>query len=170
MTSVAKRGAPFMSASRQNKHPLVCVDCGADFLGAYGGSKARKRCDTCTAANLAAREKVRRTEKATEIRAYYRLTGTRYKFLLYRARNAGLAVEFTEEQFAELVEDAGCYYCGGTLAQASFSLDRVDNSAGYTLENVVACCKACNMDKRTMSQEDYFAVIRSRVDRGIIDA
>ncbi len=34
-------------------------------------------------------------------------------------------------------------------------LDRVDNTQGYTLDNVVSSCKPCNLAKRDMSQADF---------------
>lgn len=34
-------------------------------------------------------------------------------------------------------------------------LDRKDNSTGYTLENVVPCCKMCNNSKKNLSQIDW---------------
>jgi len=33
-----------------------------------------------------------------------------------------------------------CYYCG----EASQGLDRIDNSVGYTKDNVLPCCGRCN--------------------------
>lgn len=37
-----------------------------------------------------------------------------------------------------------CHYCHGKLNETSVGLDRKDNSKGYTLDNVVPCCAACN--------------------------
>lgn len=34
-------------------------------------------------------------------------------------------------------------------------LDRVDNSKGHTLSNVVPCCKECNMAKGTRTREEF---------------
>lgn len=52
-----------------------------------------------------------------------------------------------------------CYYCNSAPATKVRTrsgsivfyngLDRVDNSRGYTPENVVPCCDICNMGKRT---------------------
>ena len=64
-----------------------------------------------------------------------------------------------------------CHYCGipptSVANSANFrllynGLDRVDNAKGYTVDNVVPCCRTCNSAKRTMSREDFLSWI-SRV-------
>jgi hypothetical protein len=50
--------------------------------------------------------------------------------------------------FAEYVMEisSGCFYCGADLLTiGGVSLDRIDNSKGYTLDNVLPCCGNCNM-------------------------
>lgn len=168
MASGRARGAPF-SMSRGDKHALVCTDCACTFFGAYVGKKQRKRCDSCTKAHLAATEKARRAAKSVEIRAYYTSPKGRWLFLKYRAKKAGLALGISVDQLASILDDSCCYYCSGPLSETGFALDRVDNSLGYVPDNVVPCCPKCNMDKKTMSQTDYLAVIRNRVDEGLLE-
>jgi hypothetical protein len=38
-------------------------------------------------------------------------------------------------------------------------LDRIDSTKGHTLDNVVPCCWRCNIAKRDMTQEEFFAHI-----------
>ena len=90
-----------------------------------------------------------------------------------RALDAGLEFELTEEQFRYLSQEP-CHYCGSPpcseyhrgergkrptgngFSQFIYNgLDRVDSSAGYTLDNVVPCCAICNHAKHTMSYEDF---------------
>jgi hypothetical protein len=63
-----------------------------------------------------------------------------------------------------------CHYCGvspsmvrvlpsGRGAFTYNGLDRVDNTLGYMLENVVPCCKTCNIAKGTMPYDDFMAWI-----------
>lgn len=38
-----------------------------------------------------------------------------------------------------------CYYCNGILDDnGGAGLDRIENSLGYTLDNVIRCCSFCN--------------------------
>lgn len=46
-----------------------------------------------------------------------------------------------------------CYYCKAQIA--NIGLDRVDSTQGYSVENVVPCCKICNWMKSRHSQEDF---------------
>ena len=80
----------------------------------------------------------------------------------------------SEEQFFILIA-GDCHYCRVPPAQRFYEkrrrgfclyngLDRVDNSEGYTLENVVSCCVVCNKAKGTMSYEDFMTYLR-RVGR-----
>lgn len=47
-----------------------------------------------------------------------------------------------------------CYYCG-TLPNPYNGIDRVDNESGYTIDNVVSCCKYCNIAKNDLSAPDF---------------
>jgi hypothetical protein len=59
----------------------------------------------------------------------------------------------SSEDFRQLL-DTPCYYCGG----AGGGVDRVDNSIGYVLDNVVACCRACNWTKRILSKQAFIKI------------
>jgi len=58
-----------------------------------------------------------------------------------------------------------CYYCGqkpsniyrlkGSGDFLYSGIDRAENSKGYTLENVVPCCKICNFAKGTLSKNEF---------------
>jgi len=50
-------------------------------------------------------------------------------------------------------EDGVCFYCGSALVfeggptLQTASVDRIDNSKGYTQDNMVLCCQRCNVIK-----------------------
>lgn len=58
-----------------------------------------------------------------------------------------------------------CYYTGRNLTLAStakyainetsVSIDRIDNSKGYTVDNVVLCEKMVNVSRNTQTQEEF---------------
>lgn len=61
--------------------------------------------------------------------------------------------------------EGNCHYCGAlpsncrkTKSGDSFcynGIDRKNNDLGYTLDNVVSCCRDCNMAKSGRSYEDF---------------
>ncbi|MBU1621733.1 MAG: hypothetical protein KKD77_20280 [Gammaproteobacteria bacterium] len=61
-----------------------------------------------------------------------------------KAKKRGLPFDLTQDEYMLLVEQP-CFYCGGTVGVSGVRLDRVDNSKGYVLPNVVPCCYRCNM-------------------------
>lgn len=76
----------------------------------------------------------------------------------------GYAFELSEEQFRSITSKK-CYYCGVEPKQGNIGLssgdyiynglDRVDNTRGYLLDNVVPCCITCNRAKDTMSIKQF---------------
>jgi len=60
--------------------------------------------------------------------------------------------DLTFEQFMTFWQKP-CYYCGDKME--NIGLDRIDNTKGYKLENIVSCCKICNFLKRDFTQEVF---------------
>ncbi len=93
-------------------------------------------------------------------------------FKRYRnnARTRGLTFELTREQFDALVGQP-CHYCGGIKCDSiqhpkdrerffrHNGIDRL-NAGGYTIENSVPCCWACNRMKSDLSMNDFIARCR----------
>lgn len=104
--------------------------------------------------------------------AFHVASGTVFQQYKRNAKSRGILFELTKEQLKELIKQ-DCYYCGNPPLNTvrSFNgrainyqwrepvnyngIDRVDNSMGYTLDNVVPCCYMCNWAKREMSQEQF---------------
>ena len=85
--------------------------------------------------------------------------------LQHGVKKRNLPLELTEAEVKELIRNR-CYYCGAEPVDDAYSkkyngefarngIDRVDNNKGYTLDNVVPCCKHCNQAKHTRSLEDF---------------
>lgn len=83
------------------------------------------------------------------------------------AQRRGIPFKLTEAECIDLITRA-CAYCGlppsspvaitTSSAHDAFrytGIDRQDNTAGYTTENCVPCCKRCNQSKNDMSLDEW---------------
>ncbi len=75
----------------------------------------------------------------------------------------GIAFELTIQEFQSLIE-GNCRYCGvgpsnvwkwKTFAYVYNGIDRLNSSIGYRADNVVTCCKTCNMAKSQMFEDEF---------------
>lgn len=82
-----------------------------------------------------------------------------------RAETKGYGFSLSKEEFKDLV-DKPCFYCGSppsrehkakgaTSAYICNGIDRVDNNLGYVVNNVVPCCKYCNIAKGSRDQISF---------------
>jgi hypothetical protein len=98
------------------------------------------------------RERNRRRREAgipTDPERDYR---TRYAVVANRAQKRDLPFTLTYEQFRALVGQP-CHYCGGSVPV--IGVDRLDNEEGYTPENTVPACPACNTWKSVMTVDEF---------------
>jgi len=86
------------------------------------------------------------------------------------AKNNSRVWALSIEQFLRITQKP-CFYCGTIYSNCCLhqsnpklnwyynGIDRVDNTKGYTEDNIVACCKYCNIAKRDMSREEFLSWI-----------
>lgn len=89
-----------------------------------------------------------------------------YLMVLRTASRRSLSWEINESQWID-ISSQNCYYCGiepsNIIADYGYrysGLDRIDSSKGYSLENVVPCCRTCNLAKSDMSQKEFFEWVK----------
>lgn len=101
--------------------------------------------------------------------------GMRALMVRYRceAKRAGRPFLLTEEQFEALIA-APCSYCGAPPSRTTYlparsseardhgarvynGIDRVDSSRGYETDNVVPCCRTCNVAKLDAGRDEFLA-------------
>lgn len=70
----------------------------------------------------------------------------RYSFSKSHALRSGRIWNIALSDFVELISKR-CHYCDGGLPESGSGLDRMDNSKGYIIGNVVPCCRGCNVMK-----------------------
>lgn len=143
---------------------------------AWGGRQFIFKCDCgktvttrwgiTTSCGCAQRDFVRNKLNYEKRMAYgescFNIVYARYKSsATYRKRDFNL----TKSQFKALICKP-CVYCGqlpttveshgGYHGKFVYNgLDRVDNSVGYSEDNVVPCCRTCNTAKRTMTVDEF---------------
>ncbi len=94
------------------------------------------------------------------------------KNVLWGARARGLTFELQDEDFGALIQMA-CFYCGfkpsrpsdedietlpyKKLPKLHVGLYRTNSDIGYRLDNVVPCCRTCNLAKSTMTISEFYA-------------
>ena len=95
-----------------------------------------------------------RCKGCEKLRDKVRSTKPSRALVQYRAgaRKRRLPFTLTKEDFMALWGQ-NCLYCGEKIE--GIGIDRVDNSKGYTIENVVPCCHRCNMMKWSMTSDDF---------------
>jgi hypothetical protein len=77
-------------------------------------------------------------------------------------------VKLTYKQFVEFTKQTECHYCGAEIFWTKYNilknggrynLDRKDNLKGYTIDNLVVCCKNCNYGKgKTFTYEQWLQI------------
>ena len=73
---------------------------------------------------------------------------TRYGNLKHSSKLRGIEFNLNFSDYNNLIK-LPCYYCNNLFHKniVGSGLDRIDSSKGYERENVVSCCKICNMLK-----------------------
>lgn len=83
------------------------------------------------------------------------------------AKDRGLSFNLSKEIF-KLFTKENCVYCGRSPSNSIMGkfnngayiyngIDRVDNTKGYSEENIVTCCEYCNMAKGKKTVKEFIA-------------
>lgn len=75
---------------------------------------------------------------------------------------------------------SNCEYCGceprnftrkwdKTVELKYNGIDRIDSSKGYNIDNVVPCCKNCNIGKRSFSKEEFLGWVERVYSHSIVN-
>jgi hypothetical protein len=139
-----------------NSWDFLCPFCKKTFIAPTTNFKEAKSCYDCR--GLVKRKS---SEDITWKNHYLMLKGRKH------SKEKGL--DITEKQFKE-ISSRNCFYCDSeptpTKGHRDWSayiltngLDRIDPSMGYLYNNVVACCKWCNMAKLDRTVEEFYSWI-----------
>lgn len=91
------------------------------------------------------------------VNASYNTPKRRYFILKRSARERGyrMALSFEETM---MFWQKPCSYCGEKIE--TFGIDRVDNTGGYVIGNIVSCCNLCNKMKLAQSKDEFIDRIK----------
>ncbi len=90
-----------------------------------------------------------------------------YRHMKYGSKKRGFGVlQMTFDEFVEFRERyKECHYCHNELPQRGSGMDRVDNSIGYLISNVVPCCTVCNKIRGdNLTHEETVVAIKAVLD------
>lgn len=80
----------------------------------------------------------------------------------HRAKKYNMDFNLTKDMVIDLFnkQEGKCYYTshtliGNILDPKSLSIDRKDSSKGYTIDNIVLCCKTVNYMKLALSMDNF---------------
>lgn len=86
---------------------------------------------------------------------YNRTIEGKYAMLRGAAKQRGLELRISLEEYVEILKENKCHYCDASLlGSAGHSLNRVDSDKGYLVNNVMPCCKFCNRIMSDFTKEE----------------
>ena len=110
----------------------------------------------------------------------YGLSSKKAAYGVYKdgAKKRNLSFNLTFDQFLILTQQ-NCFYCGSKpnnlykniCGNGNFiynGIDRLDNTKGYTLDNVVPCCYQCNWAKRDLSINEFISWVNRIYERKMV--
>jgi hypothetical protein len=147
-------GGPYLGKGRgsSTKWDFLCPYCQKTFKSPTTKFNKSKSCYDC---------------RGVVLRSVKEDTTWDYLFHVVKGRKTSKEKGFglTKKHFKK-VSQMNCYYCGQepTITSGykewhpkvfSNGLDRVDSSVGYFDDNIVACCKYCNVAKLDRTKEEF---------------
>jgi len=129
----------------QNKRAGACKECAKAYHRAFEKKPEQRR------RKKKYHEIYKETESykfsmTTQNKKRYTSIKGRYSALIKRCKKIRREMSLTLQQFTDLC-DLPCIYCNGLLCDktiAGCNLDRIDNTKGYTPDNVQPCGSFCN--------------------------
>ena len=89
-----------------------------------------------------------------------------YQYDKAKEHNTTCNLSFTK--FKKLQKTKRCQYSGVEITKDNFSIDRIDNSLGYTDTNVLVCDVSLNKAKSNLSIEQFKLIYKALKKRKII--
>lgn len=149
----------YIKLHRPKNYTIVCKECNRKRR-----HHAKGLCQNCYknlwysnfVSKFSKKQKRKIRNKRRKYRKKYLALGGRYHDLKYRARIRNLEFSIEKEWYTGVVS-GNCEYCRFPIGPTVCGLDRIDNSKGYLMSNVLPCCYECNC-----ARNDNFSVEEMR--------
>lgn len=154
---------PYRAGKRGNatKWGVECPHCNKEFIVNTARIPKVARCYDCRGIDL------RLVNEETTYKFFF-------NYLKSSSYGKDRSDDLTLEDFKKIAS-MPCHYCGvePEYRRGKYEwnpmvkihgLDRVDSSGSYTINNVVACCKWCNVAKLDRSVEDFISWAKRLVE------
>lgn len=152
----------FVFDENKNKYDLFCSDeCRAVFVDMEKLVRIKRRIQKEKEHKQKIINKKRRQRECDISYKQIKNKNDRAKYVRYYIwdKSKGCST-LTVTEFMTILDNAKCIYCGH---DENIGLDRVDNSKGHTLDNVVTCCYLCNMTRNNYYTFEEFKLIGSAI-------
>lgn len=154
---------------------LCLCDCG-ETVEAYQGNLLSRHTNSCgcrtrEACSILGKSSKDKSKFASSVEF---VASKMYINYTASAKKKGRTFEIPWLYWLSVVQEA-CDYCGtegtirgyskGTKGKGKYisarlnGVDRIDSSRGYSVDNVVPCCRVCNFQKRDLSESEFLSHI-----------
>lgn len=141
---------------RRTVYPVRC-DCGTERVVILTA-----RSQSCGCLNRENQSRLHFSDEDRSINDLYSMMRSDCKSRKSRRHDV---FELTRDEFKEIIAK-DCHYCGISPSNARQlpgrdyvfkynGIDRIDSSKGYVLNNVVPCCKRCNVAKNNQTVAEF---------------
>ena len=118
-----------------------CLNCNKEFRVSHSTSKKKFCSKECKAIGQSS-GLTAPMRYGTGRTAIQKIIANKYNRYVSKDGNIGIS----RTDFIKLIESGECYYCGSTVTE-TLGFDRIDNTKGHIIGNVLICCELCNTTK-----------------------
>lgn len=94
------------------------------------------------------------------VNKYHKTFKGRFTTSKLRAKDRQLDWTLSYEEYENFIKQT-CFYCQNKISGTGTGLDRIDNSKGYIINNVLPCCGTCNRIRGdTVSVEEMIEIAK----------
>lgn len=162
----------FHKAIKGRNFWLFSCNCGKEMIAPLSRvKKGRPRSCGCLQREVARRRALEAAGSWTRQDENVALTKFIWQTYFHNAKKRKLVFNLTLDQISELIKQP-CFYCG-VLEPHTFrrsltcrertmkycGIDRMNNSRGYESDNVLPCCRRCNMMKRELGVQEFLDLV-----------